>query len=245
LIAESNKANNTAAVRLPDIEAVSLNWNDVRGNDHPDAPATVSAVNLVYRINSSGLDPNTGVGLYWAQGKTILTEAYWMPAGQVTGADVPVTVSLAALQPAPAGANRLVLYVDPNPHLHDPALPDNPFGATLEQNEDNNKQDLVLYQRKDSSVIIPPQIADQVAQMAADYYLATSKILVITSGLRTPRQQATIIYNIITSNPKGIEAGIQHVRAIYHDGPSIKAVLKVYDRTVRARRITLLGVKHE
>lgn len=218
LISESNPDNNTVSLQLPDIEAVSLDWNDV-----PKPTDVVYEVAFTYRVVNPGLSPNTSVVLYWTQGGTIAAEAFRIPAAREAGTYIE-HVALASLAPAPEGVTRLVLIADPPSQAKS-------AGEILEAREDNNVRVLPLYKTKDSTVVIPDAIGGKLDVVASEYYRTTGKVLVITDGGRTPLDQAgRILDTILTARPT-IEEGLLYAQDLYGGGKTIKEILAVFDPT--------------
>src|SRR5262249_7326728 len=154
------------------------------------------------------------VALYWAKGETaydILTEAYSKPliVGTVAG-PYQVNVPISDMKPIPQDATRLLLVLD---HAD----------VVAESDEDNNLVSTRLYQVKDTSVIVPTIVGDEIDELANRFIDETDKVFVITDGNRTPADQAIRILNTIHSE------GVKKTKQIYNNGPSINEILAAYN----------------
>ena len=214
---ESGNGNNVASIQLPDIAITAFSWNVATG--------VVNGLDIRYEIKGSNLPEATDITLFWANGNLIVRQAFVMPAQSTVGVHIQ-HVPLTALAPAPFGTTRLILAADP------PAVTQ-PQGKILEPNEGNNVRVVMLYALKTVSIAFDAQIADRVDRLASDYYRATGKILVFTSGLRTPQEEAQAIARLISvriARGETIQQALRHVRDVYENG-HINRVLRDYDRT--------------
>lgn len=107
LISESNPNNNTASLRLPDLEAVSLNATRLLGNDF--------LFTYTYRITGSALPADTKLAFYWSDNNTFEsnrdTLAFELPIRGFNRAIGEYTRTLVLSKPP--GARYLLLVLDP------------------------------------------------------------------------------------------------------------------------------------
>ncbi|MFO0892574.1 MAG: lectin-like protein [Isosphaeraceae bacterium] len=223
-VAESDETNgsNVRWLRLPDIAVTSFTWN-ITTDVVNGSTGVVNGLDIRYEISGTDLPGPTTLTLYWAKGGVLAQPADVIDAETATGIHV-LHVPLASLSQAPAGTTRLILVADPLTNSM-------PQGRVLESDESNNIRAVPLYALQRTSITFDPAIAGRLDQLAGEYYRLTHKILVLTSGFRSPEEEAQAIARLISARlalGQNIRQALSHVRNIYK-GVNINVVLKNYD----------------
>jgi hypothetical protein len=179
-----------------DLVASSLGWNPRRGG-----------LDLAYEVRGTDLERDASVAVHWATGPTradiidVDRPAYTLslntPALKAAGARPPLNVPGAALAEPPPGATHLVLVVDRD-------------GAIAESSEANNVAALEDV-RLDG---VPDIVSDySIRVIRSVMRRAGQERALLTSSLRTPADQARIMFNNLVGT--GPNQGVVAQRALY------------------------------
>lgn len=164
---------------------------------------------------------------------------------------IPVTDFKAT--PDPAGGQRTMIFTLPTglaayniqkPFIHvvaDPPLNGNPNGVINEVDETNNNA-LVKMWDANPEVVIPVNVEQDVQlrldKIAAIHYQISSKVLIITSWLRTPEKQAELMFNVLSG-----KKGEDDLRKKYEPSAMLEEIIAAYKNANESERLDAMTAK--